>query len=67
MHQNCRNRKDFGSFNSKSKRSEANMNKWVIIGALLLTIAGAVTNNLLTEQPLKWLGSPAVLDKPEDM
>jgi hypothetical protein len=41
------------------------MNKWVFLLALLLSLAGAVLNNLVSQNPVDWIGSPQVLQKPE--
>jgi hypothetical protein len=41
------------------------MNKWVFIITLLLSLLGAVINNLVTKDPVDWIGSPEVLEKPE--
>ena len=42
------------------------MNKWVILSAILLSLIGAIINNVITEDPVDWVGSPKVFDKPED-
>jgi len=41
------------------------MKKWVIIAAFLLSLLGAVINNLVTDDPVDWTGSPCVLELPE--
>jgi len=43
------------------------MNKWVIIIALLLSIAGAIINNIFSNDPVDWMGSPQVFEKPDDL
>ena len=41
------------------------MNKWIFIVVFLLSLLGAVINNLVTEDPVDWIGSPRVLELPE--
>ena len=41
------------------------MNKWVLIVTFILSILGAVLNNLINDDPVDWLGSPEVLEMPE--
>ncbi|MFC1584509.1 hypothetical protein ACFL5V_03065 [Fibrobacterota bacterium] len=42
------------------------MNKWIILIVFLLSLLGAVINNLITKDPVDWIGSPPVLEKPKD-
>ncbi len=43
------------------------MNKWVLIAVFILSLIGAVISNILTSDPVDWIGSPKVLEKPEDL
>ncbi len=41
------------------------MNKLVLLLVFLLSLAGAVLNNLLSSDAVDWIGSPKVFEKPE--
>jgi len=42
------------------------MNKWVIIIVVLTSFIIAVVNNIVNEERVDWIGSPHVLEKPEE-
>lgn len=42
------------------------MNKWIILAVLVLSVFGAIINNIVSKDPVDWMGSPKVFEKPKD-
>ena len=42
--------------------------RWsIVVIAFLLSLAGAAINNLISQDPVDWIGSPPVFPKPEEI